>query len=141
MMPPSRRLLIVTLAYLPVVAAGTALSFAYGVGARPGGDPARDVVFRGTALAPPLFLPALLVCAALLTRRPGPAGVLGAGVAGAVGLAFLLGSTANLSNDLEAARAAASPVALTIAMAVVHFALSILLLWNASASVTTRFRR
>lgn len=140
MTTPSRRLLIVTLAYLPVVAVGIVLSFVYGVGARPGGDPARDVVFRGTALAPPLFLPVLLVLAALLTRRSGPAGMLGAGAVGAVGFAFLLGSTANLPHDLQAARAAASPVALTVAMAVVHFVLGLLLLWNAFSTVAARVR-
>jgi hypothetical protein len=44
---------------------------------------------------------------------------------------FLGGSTANLPNDLVAAGAAGSPIALTVGLAGVHIALSIALLANA----------
>ncbi len=74
---PQQRLLPLAIAYLPVVAVGVALSFAYRVGAHPGGAPAKDLLFRGTALAPPLFLPAALLGAAGLARtnvgQPQPA--------------------------------------------------------------------
>lgn len=116
-----QRLLPLAIAYLPVVTVGAALSFAYGVGAHPGGDPAKDLLFRGTALAPPLFLPAALLGAAGLARTDGWPAAAGSGVVGVVGLAFLAGTTLNLPNDLDAARAAGSPVGVTIGIAVVHW--------------------
>jgi tetrahydromethanopterin S-methyltransferase subunit D len=118
---PQRRLLPLAIAYLPVATVGAALSLAYGVGAHPGGDPAQDLLLRGTALAPPLFLPAALVGAAGLARQEGWPAAAGTGVVGLVGLAFMAGSTLNLPNDLDAARAAGSPVGVTIGMAVVHW--------------------
>jgi hypothetical protein len=135
---PRQRLLPLAIAYLPVVAVGTALSFAYGVGAHPGGDPAKDVPFRGTALAPPLFLPAALLGAASLARTDGWPATAGSGVVGLVGLAFLAGSTLNLPNDLDAARAAGSPVGVTIGIAVVHWLVGLGL---ARASVLATSRR
>jgi hypothetical protein len=85
----ARRLLSIAGAYLPVVATGGVLFFVYRVGARPGGDPRADIVFRGTALAPPLFLPASMVGGAALARAPGRAGAIGTAIAGAVGIACL----------------------------------------------------
>ncbi len=112
----ARRLLPIAGAYLPVVATGALLSFVYGVGARSGHDPRADIALRGTALAPPLFLPVAMVGGAALARAPGRGGTVGAAIAGGVGLAYLLGGTINLPNDLKAARAAGSPPALTAAM-------------------------
>ncbi|MBD0323494.1 MAG: hypothetical protein ICV72_08925 [Aldersonia sp.] len=118
---PQQRLLPLAIAYLPVAAVGAALSFAYRVGAHPGGNPAKDLLFRGTALAPPLFLPAALLGAAGLARTDGLPATAGTGVVGLVGLAFLAGTTLNLPNDLDAARAAGSPVGVTVGIAVVHW--------------------
>jgi hypothetical protein len=85
------------------------------------------MVFKGTALVPPLFLPIVLVGAALLARKHGSAGVLGKVVAGLLGLAFTAGSTLNLPNDIEAARAAGSPVLLTVATGALHLILGLTL--------------
>ncbi len=135
---PQQRLLPLAIAYLPVVAVGAALSFAYRVGAHPGGDPAKDLLFRGTALAPPLFLPAALLGAAGLARTDGWPATAGTGVFGLVGLAFLAGTTLNLPNDLDASRAAGSPVGVTIGIAVVHWLVGLAL---ARASVLAIRRR
>jgi hypothetical protein len=128
--PSSRRLLPIVLAYLPVPIVGAILSAAWNVGASPEGG-ASDMFLRGTALTPPLFLPAILVAGAVAARRHGPVGQVGAGAAAIVGTAFLAGSTFNLPNDFAAARAAGSPLALTALLAAVHIALSLGLLVNA----------
>ena len=125
-----RNLLPIVLAYLPVPIVGAALSAAWDVGASPEGG-SGDMFLRGTALTPPLFLPAVLLAGAALAPRPGRSGRAGAGAVSLVGVAFLAGSTANLPNDFAAAEAAGTPVALTAGLAVVHFALSIGLLFNA----------
>ena len=128
--PSPRRLLPIVLAYLPLPIGGALLSAAWNVGASPEGG-AGDMFLRGTALTPPLFLPALLVVAAVLARQSGPMARVGAGMATLVGTAFLAGSTLNLPNDFAAAEAAGSPVALSAALAVLHIALSVGLLYNA----------
>ena len=125
-----RNLLPIVLAYLPVPLVGAVLSARWGVGASPEGGP-RDMVLRGTALTPPLFLPVLLVAGAAAARRDGAAGRAGAGAVSLVGAAFMAGSTANLPNDFKAARAAGTPRALTAFLAAVHLALSVALLANA----------
>ena len=125
-----RRLLPIVLAYLPIPVVGAALSAVWDVGASPEGG-AGDMVLRGTALTPPLFLPLMLVAGAAAAPRPGRSGRVGAGIVSLVGVAFLAGSTANLPNDFAAARAAGTPVLLTAGLAVAHFALSLALLFNA----------
>jgi hypothetical protein len=125
-----RNLLPIVLAYLPVPIAGAVLSARWGVGATPEGGPG-DMVMRGTALTPPLLLPAILLAGAAAARRDGAAGRIGAGLVSLVGAAFMAGSTANLPNDFAAARAAGTPRALTAALAAVHLALSLALLANA----------
>lgn len=132
-----RRLLPIVLVYLPVPIIGALLSAAWNVGASPEGG-AGDMFLRGTALTPPLFLPAILVAAAWAARRNGGIARVGAGFSALVGLAFLGGSTFNLPNDFKAAEAAGSPLALTGLLAVVHIALSVALLYNA---VPALFRR
>jgi hypothetical protein len=114
-----RRLVVIAGVYVVLAIIGAVLSLAYDVGAEPGGDPADDLAFRGTALATPLFLPIVLIVAAALARTRGWAGVIGAAAVGLVGVAFFLGGIFNLPNDLDAARAAGSPTALTIAFGVV----------------------
>ena len=126
-----RALLPIVLAYLPVPIAGAVLSARWGVGASPDGKP-RDMFLRGTALTPPLFLPAVLLGAAAGARSPGRGGRISAAVVSAVALAFLGGSTANLPNDFSAARAAGTPVPLTAALAAVHVTLAVALLANAA---------
>lgn len=128
--PSERRLLPIVLAYLPVPIAGAILSAAWDVGASPEGG-AGDMVLRGTALTPPLFLPATLVVAAAAARREGSAGRIGAGFVSLVSMAFLAGSTLNLPNDFAAARSAGTPTALTAGLATVHIGLSLTLLANA----------
>lgn len=135
-----RRLLPVVLAYLPVPAVGAVLSIAWNVGASPQGG-AGDLPFRGTALAPPLFLPLILVGAAYAARRQGATRRIAAGVASLVGIAFLGGSTANLPNDFAAAEAAGTPVWLTAVLAVVHLSLAVALLANALPALLRRERR
>ena len=137
---PERRLLPMALAYMPVAAGAAALSVVYDVGASPGRG-AADLPLRGTALAPPLFLPLGLAAGAALARRPGALGVTGNSVCGLVGLAFLVGSTANLPNDLKAARAAGSPTALTLASAALHVGLALGLLGHAVPALRARLRR
>lgn len=124
---PTRRLLPLVLAYVPVPIVGAILSVRWRVGATPDGDPS-DMVLRGTALTPPLFLPVALLGAAAVARRPGPAGRIGAAVASAIGGAFVAGSTANLPTDLAAARAAGSPRALTVGLAGVHLVFGLALI-------------
>jgi hypothetical protein len=118
------------LAYLPVPVIGAILSARWRVGASPDGGP-RDMVLRGTALTPPLFLPVILASAAALAPRDSTVGRVGAGVVTAVAAAFLAGSTANLPNDFKAADAAGTPRSLTAVLAAIHVALAIGLLANA----------
>jgi hypothetical protein len=135
--PSSRKLLPIVLAYLPVPVIGAALSVAWNVGATPGGRWS-DMYLRGTALTPPLFLPAILVAASAAARHDGTSGRLGAGATSLVAAAFLAGSTANLPTDLAAARAAGTPRALTASLAAVHAALSVALLYHALPSLMSR---
>jgi hypothetical protein len=108
--------------YLPVFCAGAWLSLRHGVGVRPGGDPAQDLPFRGTAFAPPLYLPVALLGAAALSPRRNAVGTSATAVAGLVGLAFTAGTTLNLSHDIAATRAAGGPVNLTVGIAAFHWA-------------------
>jgi hypothetical protein len=109
-------------AYVPVSCAGAWLSLRHEVGVRPGGDPARDLPIRGTAFAPPLYLPVALLGAAALTPRRDAAGTSATAVVGLVGLAFTAGTTLNLGNDVAATRAAGAPVNLTVGIAAFHWA-------------------
>jgi hypothetical protein len=127
---PERHLLPIVLAYLPLPVIGAVLSARWRVGASPEGGPS-DMILRGTALTPPLFLPVVLVGAAVAARSEGGVGRVGAGTVCLVASAFMAGSTANLPNDLKAARAAGTPRALTIVLAAAHLALSVALLRNA----------
>jgi hypothetical protein len=131
-MPKSspRNLLPIVAAYLPVAVGGAVLSVLWDVGASPEGG-AGDMFLRGTALTPPLFLPVVLCVAAAAARTTGTRGRVGAGFVTLVAVAFMAGSTANLPNDIAAARSAGTPIALTAGLAVVHLALSIGLLYNA----------
>ena len=137
--PSPRLLLPIVLAYLPVPIAGAVLSARWGVGASPEGGP-RDMVLRGTALTPPLFLPVVLLAAAAAAPEPGRRGRLGAALVSLVGLAFLGGSTANLPNDFKAAEAAGTPKALTAFLAAVHLGLALTLLANAVPTALGRGR-
>jgi hypothetical protein len=132
-----RHLLPIVAAYLPVPIVGAVLSTRWDVGATPDGGP-EDMWLRGTALTPPLFLPAVLVAAAAAARSEGPSGRIGAGVTSLVAAAFLAGSTANLPNDFDAADAAGTPRALTASLAAIHIALSVGLLYNAVPRVLSR---
>ena len=123
-------MLPIVAAYLPVAIGGAALSILWDVGASPEGG-AGDMVLRGTALTPPLFLPVVLSVAAAAARAEGRGGRVGAGFVTLVAVAFMAGSTANLPNDLAAARAAGTPIVLTAGLAAIHLGLSIGLLYNA----------
>ena len=128
----TRNLLPLVIAYLPVPIVGAVLSARWKVGASPDGGP-RDMVLRGTALTPPLFLPAILLGAAAVAPREGTVGRVGAGVVSLVATAFLAGSTANLPNDFKAADAAGTPRRLTAALAAIHLVFALALLANAAA--------
>jgi hypothetical protein len=140
---PGRWLLPIAAAYILVAIAGAALSLVYDVGAEPGGDPADDLAYRGTGLAPPLFLPIVVTAAAVLARARNWPGAVGAAVVGLVGIAFFLGGTFNLPNDLEAARAARSPTGLTIAagVAAAIFGLAFAAFGSAELVARGRLRR
>jgi len=125
-----RHLLPIVLAYLPVPIIGAVLSARWKVGASPDGGP-QDMFLRGTALTPPLFLPALLVVGAAMAPAGSAKGRAGAATVSAIAAAFLAGSTANLPNDFKAAAAAGTPRTLTAGLAVVHAGLAIALLVNA----------
>jgi hypothetical protein len=140
MRPSPRRLLPLVAAYLPLPIAGALLSARWGVGATAQGSP-RDMVLRGTALTPPLFLPVVLLGAAVAAPERGTRGRVGAALVSLVGAAFLAGSTLNLPNDLAAARAAGTPVALTRVLAIIHFAFGVALLANALPRLTGVGRR
>ena len=127
--------------YAPLAAGGAWLSLRYGVAAHAGGDPARDLALRGTGLAPPLFLPAVLLAAAVLARRRDRVGIAATVAAGLVGLALTAGSTLNLPADLAAARDAGSPVGLTTGLAVFHWFLGPALTMAAVLGVRNRRRR
>jgi hypothetical protein len=126
----TRNLLPLVVTYLPVPIVGAVLSARWKVGASADGGPG-DMVLRGTALTPPLFLPALLLGAAAIAPRDGPVGRVGAGVVSLVGAAFLAGSTANLPNDFKAADAAGTSRPLTVALAAIHLVYALALLANA----------
>jgi hypothetical protein len=127
---PEHRLLPLVLAYLPVPIVGAVLSARWNVGASPDGGPA-DMVLRGTALTPPLFLPVALAAAAAAARHEGKVGRIGAGAVCTVAALFMGGSTANLPNDLAAARAAGTPRALTVMLAALDLGLAVALLRHA----------
>ena len=135
--PSPRSLLPIVAVYLPLPIIGAALSAMWDVGASPEGG-AGDMLLRGTALTPPLFLPAILVGAAVVARQGGSRGRVAAGVVSVISGAFLAGSTANLPNDFAAARAAGTPLALTAGLAAVHIALSLALLFHAVPTVRGR---
>lgn len=128
------RLVPIVMAYLPFPIAGAVLSVVMDVGASPEGGPG-DMFLSGTALTPPLFLPAILVGAVLATRGGHRTRQVGAAVVSLVALAFLAGSTLNLPNDLTAAEAARSPVILSIALAIVHVAFALALLAHAAPAI------
>ena len=129
-MSSSRHLLPLVLVYLPVPIAGAVLSIRWNVGASPDGGPS-DMLLRGTALTPPLFLPVALLGAAAVARRDTVAGRLGAGVVSIIAAAFLAGSTANLPNDFKAADAAGTSRRLAAGLAAIHVVLALALLVNA----------
>lgn len=135
-----RRLLPIVLAYLPVPVAGALLSIAWGVGATPASG-AADLPLQGTALAPPLFLPVILVGAAVMARRAGAVGTVGLAWCTLVGAAFLAGSTLNLLSNLAAGGAAGVPAPLVVALAIIHLVLAVTLLWNAVPALVARFGR
>jgi hypothetical protein len=136
----TRDLLPLAVAYLPVPIVGAVLSARWKVGASPDGGP-RDMVLRGTALTPPLFLPVILIGAAAVAPRDGVVGRFGAAVVSLVATAFLAGSTANLPNDFRAADAAGTPRRLTGALAAIHVVLALFLLANVAPRVPADSRR
>jgi hypothetical protein len=136
-----RRLLPLAALYAPLAAGGAWLSLRHGVGALPGGDPASDLVLRGTGLAPPLFLPVALLGAGALSRNPGRIGAVATVAAGLVGLAFTAGSTLNLPNDIAAARDAGSPVGWTVGFAAFHWAFGPALAASSFLGLRDRRRR
>ena len=134
-------LLTIAVVYLPIVVLGAVLSFVFQVGAEPGGSPAADLPLRGTALAPPLFLPLALLVGAVLARRPGGTGLVGKALVLSVGFAFLAGSTFNLPNDLRAAEAVGSPPTLTFALGVLHLVLGLTLIFQAAWAMWSQIKR
>jgi hypothetical protein len=59
--PYEGRLKRIVLAYMPVAMGGAVATFAYDVGAHPGSSARDDIVFRGSPLVPPLFMPIALL--------------------------------------------------------------------------------
>jgi hypothetical protein len=135
------RLRKIVLAYMPVAAIGAVATFAYDVGAHPGSSARDDIVFRGSPLVPPLFLPVVLLAAGYLAAKRGPVGLVATAAMGLVGLAFLGGSTINLPNDLDAARAAGSPVWASYLLASIHLPLGVALASQSFLALRQRRRR
>lgn len=137
----ARRLLAITAVYLVLALVGGVLSVVYDVAAEPGGEPADDLPVRGTAFAPPLFLPVALVLGAAAARSRGWLSVVGAVAVGLVGIAFFLGGTVNLPNDIDAARAAGSPTAVAVVWAVATAIFGLALAVWASTELLRRLRK
>jgi hypothetical protein len=97
--------------------------YAHDVGAHPGSRARNDIVFRGSPLVPPLFMPIALLGASYPAAKRGPVGLVATAVIGLVGLGFMGGTTFNLPNDLHAARAAGSPVWASYLVAAIHLPL------------------
>lgn len=112
----TRRLVVPAGILVALCLVGLPLTYAFDVGATPEGN-ASDVWARGSAVAPPMFLPVVLIVGVVLAHRGGVAGRVGLVLAGLVGVAVTLGGSLNLPADLDAARAADSPEWLTIALA------------------------
>ena len=125
--PNERRLKRIVLAYMPVAIGGAVATFAYDVGAHPGSSARDDIVFRGSPLVPPLFMPIALLGASFAAAKRGPVGLVATAVMGLVGLGFIGGTTFNLPNDLDAARAAGSPVWASYFVAAIHLPLGVAL--------------
>lgn len=132
------RLLWLALGYAVLVAIGAVLSFVYDVGASPEGDAASDIVVRGTALVPPLFLTVLLVLGAWLVPRSDWLAAAGVVLVCLIGIAFFLGSTANLPEDLAAARSAGSPRILTLGFGVLTAIVAVALVIHAVGAFVSR---
>ena len=125
--PNERRLKRIVLAYMPVAIGGAVATFAYDVGAHPGSGARDDIVFRGSPLVPPLFMPIVLLGASYPAAKRGPVGLVATAVIGLVGVGFVGGTTFNLPNDLDAARAAGSPVWAPYLVAAIHLPLGVAL--------------
>jgi hypothetical protein len=125
--PIEGRLKRIVLAYMPVAVIGAIATFAYDVGAHPGSSARDDIVFRGSPLVPPLLMPVALLGAGYLAVKRGPAGLVATAVMGLVGLGFIGGTTFNLPNDLDAARAAGSPEWASYLAAAIHLPLGVAL--------------
>ena len=136
----ARLLLPLVLAYLPLPAVTTVLTFVWKVGASGSSRDPRDVFLKGTGLAPPAFLPVALAAGAAAARRADAVGTAGLAVCALVGAGFLGGSTVNLPNDLAAARAAGTPRWLTPVLAAVHVVVAVALLSIAIPALVTRLR-
>jgi hypothetical protein len=125
--PYEGRLKRIVLAYMPVAIGGAVATFAYDVGAHPGSRARDDIVFRGSPLVPPLLMPVALLGADYLVAKRGPVGIVATAVMGFVGLGFIGGTTFNLPNDLDAARAAGSPEWASYLTAAIHLPLGVAL--------------
>jgi len=79
-------------------------TFAYDVGAHPDSSARDDIVFRGSPLVPPLFMPVTLLGAGYLAAKRGPVGVVATAVMGLVGLGFI-GGTTSTSRTISTRRA------------------------------------
>ena len=83
------------------------------------------LVLQGSPIAPPMFIPVVLLVAAALASVGGRRRIGGLVLALDVGVAILLGSTFNLRNDLHEARAHGIPQDLPKSLAAVAVLLEI----------------
>jgi hypothetical protein len=137
--PYEGRLKRIVLAYMPVAIGGAVATFAYDVGAHPGSSARDDIVFRGSPLVPPLFMPIALLGAGYPAAKRGPVGLVATAVIGLVGLGFIGGTTFNFTNDLDAARDAGSPVWTSYLVAGIHLPLGVAL--TSQSFLALRHRR
>jgi hypothetical protein len=137
----AKRLLAVSALAVVIWTSGAALALVFGWPAQFGGpgdpdDVAGDLVIRGTAASPPLFLMLVLVAFAILVRRPGRWGTLAA-----VRICLL----AVLTFAVSLGQASASPTpdvpgAVLVASGAVGGLLSLALLLSGIAELAARAR-
>lgn len=140
MSPTAKRLLAVSALAFVIWTAGAALAFGWPAQVGGPGDPddvAGDLIIRGTAASPPLFLMFVLAVFAFLVRRPGRWGTL---AALRLCLLAMLTFAVSLGQALASPTPDVVPGAVLVASGAVGALLSVALLLSGVAELATRMR-